>query len=141
MSRMFSLEAAALALPLLLGACAAPSPSPGGFTFGVMGDTPYDADEERIFLRMMRRIHGERLEFVVHVGDITSGHEPCDDALLAKRRAQLDSSAHPLIYTPGDNEWTDCRRRECGSMNPLERLPFLRRLLFAGAGPPRRRPT
>ena len=29
---------------------------------------------------------------------------------------------HPLVYTPGDNEWTDCRRKAVVSMDPLERL-------------------
>ena len=35
----------------------------------------------------------------------------------------------PLIYTPGDNEWTDCR--PISKYDPNERLDRLRQLFFA----------
>jgi len=28
----------------------------------------------------------------------------------------------PLIFVPGDNEWTDCHRQNNGSYDPIERL-------------------
>ena len=37
-------------------------------------------------------------------------------------RADFDRFADPLVYTPGDNEWTDCHRANNGGYNPLERL-------------------
>ncbi len=49
------------------------------------------------------------------------------------RIALLESSPIPLVYVPGDNEWTDCgRARACG-YDPRERLAWLRRRAF-GAG-------
>jgi hypothetical protein len=36
----------------------------------------------------------------------------------------------PLIYAPGDNEWTDCHRANNGSYNPIERLAFLRSVFY-----------
>jgi hypothetical protein len=36
-----------------------------------------------------------------------------------------------LVYTPGDNEWTDCHRSNNGKYDPLERLAALRALFFA----------
>jgi hypothetical protein len=39
----------------------------------------------------------------------------------------------PLIYVPGDNEWTDCRRLAAGGFDPVERLQKLRELFFADA--------
>jgi hypothetical protein len=36
-----------------------------------------------------------------------------------------------LVYTPGDNEWTDCHRFTAGRFNPLERLAFVRSLFFS----------
>lgn len=36
----------------------------------------------------------------------------------------------PLIYTPGDNEWTDCHRASNGNYLPTERLDYLRELFF-----------
>lgn len=36
-----------------------------------------------------------------------------------------------MIYVPGDNEWTDCHRRNNGGYDNLERLAFLRHTMFA----------
>lgn len=121
---------AGLALALL-GACASPPRHPEAFSFAVLGDTPYSEREERAFERMIGRINAEPLAFVVHVGDFKGAGE-CSDALFARRKAQFDTFAAPLVYTPGDNEWTDCRRRSMGSGDPLERLAKLRQVFFAG---------
>ena len=48
---------------------------------------------------------------VLHVGDIHSGKQYCTEAydqddLRPSGRAFKD----PLVYTPGDNEWTDCHK-------------------------------
>lgn len=37
----------------------------------------------------------------------------------------------PLVLTPGDNEWTDCHRAAAGGYAPLERLAYLRQVLFS----------
>ena len=100
--------------------------------FGVMGDTPYSDREEAHVTTMLERMGAEPLAFIVHVGDIKAGsNSPCTDALFERRRAQLDRSKHALVYTPGDNEWTDCRRASNGGMDPLERLAKLRQVFFA----------
>nr|MBA2559228.1 hypothetical protein [Propionibacteriales bacterium] len=39
-----------------------------------------------------------------------------------------------LLYTPGDNDWTDCDGRAGGSYNPLERLDKLRKVFFGRPG-------
>ena len=40
---------------------------------------------------------------------------------------------HPFIYTPGDNEWTDCHEKEgAPGYEPLERLARLRTVFFPG---------
>ena len=125
---------AAVLLAILLAGCAVRPPSPERFAFAVFGDTPYNVREERHFLDMMGRIDAESVAFVVHVGDFKAGGgSPCTDALFEKRKAQLDASRHPLIYTPGDNEWTDCRRPSNGATDPIERLARLRQIFFADA--------
>lgn len=121
---------AAGALALAAAQCAIHPPGPETFAFGVMGDTPYNAFEEKHFVRMLERIDREHLEFVVHVGDI-KGSGPCTDAFFESRKALFDRSAHPFAYTPGDNEWVDCRTPRMGSMDPLDRLAALRRIFFA----------
>src|SRR5262249_4116198 len=50
--------------------------------------------------------------------------------LYSRRRAEFDASEHPFIYTPGDNEWTDCRRNKTGHRDSLERLAHLREVFF-----------
>jgi hypothetical protein len=119
-----------LALALLVSACASVPRSPEAYSFGVMGDTPYSEAETREYLAMMRHMDAEPLAFVIHVGDFKGGGA-CSDALFAARKREFDSSAHPLIYTPGDNEWTDCRHSSMGPMDPLERLARLREVFFS----------
>jgi hypothetical protein len=127
---MTSRGALLLAVALFAAGCASLPPAPGTFTFGVLGDTPYSDAEEREFVAMIGRINAEPLAFVVHIGDFKGGGD-CSDALYARRKAQFDAFTHPLVYTPGDNEWTDCRRGYMGSMDPLERLARLRQVFFA----------
>lgn len=114
---------------LLLGGCATRPPATG-FAFAVMGDTPYTRAEEGRFEAMLASLDPEDLAFVVHVGDIKGG-QPCSDEILLRRRAQFDQSAHPFFYTPGDNEWTDCRGMPGGPRDPIERLARLREIFFA----------
>ena len=128
-SRLF-----AAALALCAAQCAFLPSAPDAFAFAVMGDTPYsDAEEER-FLSMMKRVDAEPVDFVVHVGDFKAGsRSPCSDALFLKRKAQFDASAHPFVYTPGDNDWVDCRRAANGAFDPIERLAKLREIFFGDA--------
>ena len=118
-------------LAALVTACSAPPRAAGSFSFGVLGDTPYSEGEHAEYLRMLRDMDARPLAFVIHVGDIKGGGK-CSDALYEERKREFDASAHPFIYTPGDNEWTDCRRPYMGSMDPLERLQRLREVFFSG---------
>ena len=43
----------------------------------------------------------------------------------------LNSFVAPTLYTPGDNEWTDCYREKAGKMDPLERLDYIRTTYFS----------
>jgi hypothetical protein len=95
----------------------------------VLGDTPYSAQEEVRFVEMMKRIDAEDVAFAVHVGDIKGGGA-CSDALYERRRAQFDASRHPFVYTPGDNEWQECRDAG-GRRIGIERLAHLRRVFFS----------
>jgi calcineurin-like phosphoesterase family protein len=92
------------ALLLLLWGCATAPTS--GLVFGVMGDVPYTEGEVRRLDALIDDINRERLEFVIHVGDI--GGNACDDWTLAARKAQFSRIRHPFVLIPGDNEWIDC---------------------------------
>lgn len=100
------------------------------FSFGAFGDTPYFDREVPAVRRLLAEMAQQGVAFVVHVGDIKSGTSVCSDELLRDRRDLLDASPAPLVYTPGDNEWTDCHRSSAGAYDPLERLGRLRTLFF-----------
>jgi hypothetical protein len=36
----------------------------------------------------------------------------------------------PVVYVPGDNEWTDCHRTNNGGYDGLERLSYVRKVMF-----------
>ncbi|CCQ44519.1 putative transmembrane protein [Pseudarthrobacter siccitolerans] len=105
------------------------------FTFGVIGDIPYGAAETAKFPGRIQDINADRdLKFVTHVGDIKNGSSVCSDEYFANIRTQFDTFTHPLVFTPGDNEWVDCHRTNNGAYNPLERLDKLREVFFDEPG-------
>jgi hypothetical protein len=107
--------------------------APAAFSFGLIGDLGYQPHEEPWLDAVMSDLDRHVLAFVVHVGDLATPTRACTDALQAQRLAQFRASAHPLIFTPGDNEWTDCHDAQgVKGGNPLERLATLRKLFFAG---------
>ncbi|MBK7684643.1 MAG: metallophosphoesterase [Rhodocyclaceae bacterium] len=132
----FLLASAATAIALILTAsCANEAVLPAdssSFSFGLIGDQQYNAAQEKQFSALLTAINSEPLAFVVHVGDFKAGgNSPCTDELFAARFAEFDQSRHPFIYTPGDNDWVDCRHPSNGAMAPLDRLRKLRELFFA----------
>ena len=122
--------AGAQVLLLLLAGCATVAPAPDRFTFAVLGDMGYSAAEEPQYAETLRRIDAASPAFAVHVGDFKGGGE-CSDALFLMRRAQFDAMSIPVVFTPGDNEWTECRMRRMGSRDAIERLKRLREIFFS----------
>jgi hypothetical protein len=116
---------------LLLSACAATAqPSPDqGFTFALIGDTPYNRIEVLQLDALIDELNRQDLAFVIHVGDITSGRGPCSDAWFDARKRQFERSRHPFVLVPGDNDWADCSRT---GYDAFERLAHFRTLFHAG---------
>ncbi len=71
---------------------------------------------------------------MLHVGDIKNGSSLCTDSYFAAIRGLVDTFEDPFVYTPGDNEWTDCHRANNGGYQPLERLAALRSLFYPEPG-------
>jgi Calcineurin-like phosphoesterase len=144
MNRRWTLTAVATLTGLTLvstsgAALAHEHPSPGHdrgtSTFAVIGDIPYGAEQLARFPKVVVQINADpRVSLVNHLGDIKSGSTECTDAYFARIRTELDRFADPLVYTPGDNEWTDCHRPNNGAFNPLERLAAVRRVFFDQPG-------
>ena len=120
-----------LCLYLLLFSCGADEEKQG-FSFMAIGDVPYHLPEDfDRFENMIHAINGQSPAFTIHVGDIKSGSTPCTDEYFEKIFGYFNTFEQPLIYTPGDNEWTDCHREACGEYDPEERLDKLRSLFFS----------
>lgn len=114
----------------LVAALAFPATAKTTVQFGLFGDTPY-SDYERTQLPLMLQAMGEaKLDFAIHSGDIKNGHSRCDDAVYLDIRDVFQAAPLPVVYVPGDNEWTDCPRLTCGGYDQEERLGFLRQTFF-----------
>ena len=136
----------------------------GKLTFAVYGDSPYsqvsadytkpapygvDSSEFDATPAFIDAINNdENVKLVVHVGDIHSGHEPCTLAYDASVYDLWTAFHDPLVYTPGDNEWTDCNKSgEAGNVkdtdgnyidyangDPVANLTLVRQLAFSQPG-------
>lgn len=125
---------AALAI-LVLATSGPPPPSsnpPGTFSFAALGDAPYYSWEDLRYPLVLRDLAAHDLAFVLHVGDIL--WRPCSDGRYRRSLDWFNGLPHPVIYTPGDNEWTDCWENVTGGFAPRERLARIRQLFFAEPG-------
>jgi hypothetical protein len=104
-------------------------------TLAVIGDIPYGDALIAEFPQDIREINADRdVSRVIHLGDIKNGSSRCDTSYFLHRFDDFQTFADPLVYTPGDNEWTDCHRANNGAYNPVERLGVIRDLFFAHPG-------
>lgn len=103
------------------------------FEFVAIGDMPYGPKEKAHppYEHLIGLINQRKPAFTVHVGDIKSGSSPCTDEEFASQLAFFNRFDAALVYTPGDNEWTDCHRHPTQNFDPLERLAKLRQMFFA----------
>jgi hypothetical protein len=102
------------------------------FKFIALGDMPYALpDDYPKFEKLIGMINASNPAFSIHIGDIKSGSTPCSNENILKINDYFKTFEQPLVYTPGDNEWTDCHRDAAGKFNPLERLEYLRKTFFA----------
>jgi hypothetical protein len=101
------------------------------FSFFALGDMPYHNPEDLSkFQKLITALNSEASAFTIHVGDIKNGQTPCTDDYYKTIQNLFNQFKGPLIYTPGDNEWTDCHTPEGGGFDPKERLATLRQLYF-----------
>jgi hypothetical protein len=111
---------AALSLAFLAAGCGGNDSNNNNnqkFTIAMIGDVPYgttptDTTESLLHPAFLTAINADAdAQFVMHVGDIHSGKQFCtlayDQQIAADWKAALKK---PMIYTPGDNEWTDCHK-------------------------------
>jgi hypothetical protein len=114
-----AIAAGAAMIVLPLAAQAAPSGKTnthGSFTYAVYGDAPYgvsptDTSETDATPAFIDAVNSDPdVSTVVHVGDIHSGKQYCTEGYDRQIAGMWSHFADPVVYTPGDNEWTDCHK-------------------------------
>ena len=102
------------------------------FKFIALGDMPYKIPEDFIrYERLISEINKSNPSFSIFIGDTKSGSSPCSDEYNLIVKKYFNQFSSPLIYSIGDNEWTDCHRPLAGAYDPIERLQSLRKTFFA----------
>ncbi|MGI8910263.1 MAG: hypothetical protein ACR2JR_06890 [Rubrobacteraceae bacterium] len=104
------------------------------FDVGLIGDFPYAPEQQQEAENLLDELNGEKLAFVTHDGDIKSGSTACADDVYSREYRRFESSKNPFVYTPGDNEWTDCHRPPNPTpeeADPLNRLALVRETFFS----------
>ena len=120
----------AIVLVVATAVVAAPSPfrkSMGEIDVAVFGDAPYgttptDTAEFDSTPGFIQSINSQsNVSLVLHVGDIHSGKQFCTEAYDRSIYRLWRLFQHPLVYTPGDNEWADCHKagEGGGTYNPV----------------------
>jgi hypothetical protein len=93
------------------------------YAIGVWGDLPYSAEQAAVIPNLLADMNSQELAFTAHDGDLRqgSGSPDCADSSIYTRATGYFASLYaPAIFTPGDNDWTDCDRKTCkgfGSAN------------------------
>jgi len=127
---MKTLVAASLFVLLATGSAQAKT------TIVVVSDLPYNSDQHRVFREEIApAIQALSPPVVIHLGDIRGGGElSCADPVLEARRDEIrDLMPDRVVYTPGDNDWTDCDRSSLSL--PMAELDRLNRLTDLFLGP------
>ena len=122
-------------------------------TVAAYGDSPYglnptDTTQTDKTLAFIESINNDpKVDLVLHVGDIHSGKQFCTEAYDRTIYDLWAAFKNPLIYSPGDNEWTDCHKSGEGGHvevgggpvdyadgDPLANLDLVRSIFFAVPG-------
>jgi hypothetical protein len=110
----------------------------GHISIAVIGDFPYGPAKRADMPHLVDEINADpTIERTIHLGDIKAGsNSDCSNAYFDDIRHQFDRFVSPLVYTPGDNEWTDCHQasKNNGLYTPTERLIRVRQVFFPVVG-------
>jgi hypothetical protein len=109
------------------------------YAIGLWGDMPYSQIQaDQGVPNLIADMNNSDIQFSVHDGDLKAGNgvtgnppsSNCTNELYAQALGFLNSLEQPAMFTPGDNDWTDCDRPSNGGFNSLERLDYERALFF-----------
>ncbi len=141
------LGAHAIALSLLAACASGPAfadgdeiDADGRYAIGLWGDLPYSDTQAQVGVpNLIADMNANRLAFTVHDGDLKAGNSTagsttvttCADGLYTQALGYFNALRAPAVFTPGDNDWTDCDRPSNGGFNSRERLDHERQVFFS----------
>jgi len=141
---LWPLAAASIAAAMIAGLAVGGNGETNKKTFeyaiGLWGDLPYsDAQATTGVPNLIADMNNSGLTFTVHDGDLKAGNgtpgsvtpTTCSDALYTQGLGYFNSLAGPAMFTPGDNDWTDCDRPSKGGYSSRERLDHERQVFFS----------
>jgi hypothetical protein len=108
-----------------------------GYAIGLWGDLPYsDVQALTGVPNLIADMNKQNLAFTVHDGDLKAGNATagsvtvttCANGLYDQALTFFNSHKAPAIFTPGDNDWTDCDRT--AGYSSLAQLDKERALFF-----------
>jgi ribosomal protein L24E len=95
------------------------------FDVALIGDTGYDSHQDDVLLDVRDDINAAGAAFTIHIGDVWSEADAeCEEDGYQRIHGVFDGFAAPFVYTPGDNEWTDCPRSSSGALEDIRRIFF-----------------
>jgi hypothetical protein len=104
-------------------------------TLAVIGDTPYGDAQRAAFPTLVSHVNADPdVELALHLGDVKTGSSLCTDEYLEQIHGLFETFRDPLVFTQGDNEWTDCHRANNGGYLPTERLAKVRATFYPKPG-------
>lgn len=138
-ARARRLLALVLAVPMLSMVALAPACADDdddddeAYAIGLWGDLPYSTLQATVGVpNLIADMNAHRLKFTAHDGDLKQGSGSfCDAGLYAQALAYFNSLEAPAMFTPGDNDWTDCDRPANGGFNSRDRLDYERKVFFS----------
>jgi len=149
--RLLTLAAVLIAAAVAAGFAVAAKDKGNNKTFeyaiGLWGDLPYsDAQAQVGVPNLIADMNNSDIEFSVHDGDLKAGSATANSVtpttcatavppaldIYTQGLGYFNSLKQPAMFTPGDNDWTDCDRVSNGAFNATERLQHERDLLFSG---------
>ena len=98
----------------------------GAYAIGLWGDLPYSDLQATVGVpNLIADMNRQDLEFTVHDGDLKAGSgvagtttpSTCSDALYLQSLGYLNSLRAPAMFSPGDNDWTECDRPANGGFS------------------------
>jgi hypothetical protein len=111
---------------------AEPDDAADKYMVGLFGDMPYNALGKAQYPALLADINAKHVAFSVFDGDLKSGGDgACTDSLYTTSLSYFNTLKRPIVWLPGDNDWTDCWGRYgpgTGGFDPLERLAHERQL-------------